>query len=143
MAADKCRVCGSDDIDHGSEHMGIVEFPDSICEACFRVMYPPVAPPPASPEPMPEWWTAVCAVPGAPVAFRRNGTGYRFVTLEVIRQLLATQGLHIVDEASAKVLEAMAEIPEESMGWAQAISHSLDAALEAELARREKEKRNA
>lgn len=35
-APDTCEVCGSDDIDHGVEHMGTVEFPESICEECWR-----------------------------------------------------------------------------------------------------------
>jgi hypothetical protein len=33
---DTCEVCGSEDIDHGTEHMGIVEFPENICEECYR-----------------------------------------------------------------------------------------------------------
>ncbi len=96
---------------------------------------------------MPEGWTAVCAVAGAPVAFRRNGPGYRFVTLKVIRQLLATQGLRIIDESSAKVLEAMALIPDGTIRhlasqMAVDFSSTTADALKAELARREKEKRN-
>lgn len=34
---ERCRVCGgTEGIDHGSEHMGAVEFPESICETCYR-----------------------------------------------------------------------------------------------------------
>lgn len=38
-SADKCHQCGSTDIDRGTEHMGAVEFPESICESCFRLRY--------------------------------------------------------------------------------------------------------
>lgn len=76
----------------------------------------------------------MCAVPGAPVAFRRNGPGYRFVTLEVIRQLLSTQGLAVVEEAEAKVLEAIDTIPEQELrcsgnwyGWAKPIGEAVRA----------------
>ncbi len=165
------------------------------CQVChappgWHMCKPPVAPPPASPEPMPEGfadpteadrsrgdfgigfaatatryaedigepempegWTAVCAVAGAPVAFRRNGPGYRFVTLKVIRQLLATQGLRIVDDASAKVLEACAAmrlyeyepeddplIPQELGDDCYIYTDDQHAIAKAELARREKEK---
>lgn len=35
-APDKCHVCGSTDVDHGAEHMGAVEYPENICESCYR-----------------------------------------------------------------------------------------------------------
>jgi hypothetical protein len=34
---DRCDHCGSADIDHGAEHMGSVEFPESICQRCFEL----------------------------------------------------------------------------------------------------------
>ena len=92
---------------------------------------PPVAPPPASPEPMPSGWNF----------------GGVFVKLEAIRLVLAEHGLHIVDESSANVLEAMAAVPRETLERSLANTlhgpeHSRAPAA-AELARREKEKRNA
>jgi hypothetical protein len=88
---------------------------------------------------MPEGWDAVCAVPGAPVAFRRNGPGYRFVTLEVMRQLLATQGLHIVSEADRKVLDALVDVSDQELRDAIAspvTSIEVTQFARAELARR-------
>lgn len=70
-----------------------------------------------------------------------GGYGDRMcLPLPVLRALLSAHGLHIVSEADKRVLEAMAEIPEESMSWAQAISHSLDEALVAELEARKTRK---
>ncbi len=64
------------------------------CPGCPKAE-PPVAPPPASPEPMPE-----------PLINVGASTGPYWVRPDRLRALLATQGLHIVDAASAKVLEA-------------------------------------
>lgn len=56
---------------------------------------------------MPSGWEVIES-PGVGVAFRRAGSGYRYITLDVIEALLATQGLHIVDEASTKTRIARA-----------------------------------
>jgi hypothetical protein len=54
----------------------------------------------ALPEPqMPDGWEAFPSALGQPV-FRRSDNGYRFITLEVMRKLLATQGLAIVPATS-------------------------------------------
>lgn len=54
-----------------------------------------------------------------------------------IRDALAKLDLHVVDGKDLKILEAMGDIPTESMGWAQGLSTTLDFALQCELDKRE------
>lgn len=116
---------------------------------------------PACPEPMPEGWESDSRDvwhnpdPNPENAYNarwwgahHNGIyveGYDsavVVPLPVLRALLATQGLRIVDEASAKVLEACAALTEPDLVELHHQTLTRGAVAETELARREKEKRN-
>ncbi len=125
---------------------------------CTRCMFeasthkPPVAPPPASPEPMPEGWAKPEMGGWRPVGptasgeplFRRDRCCV--ITVAQLRSLLATQGLRIVDDASAKVLEAIRDAEIEIVGGVNRQRKRFmfelqeHAVCESELARREKEK---
>ncbi len=81
---------------------------------------------PASPEPMPEgwertqherqyyheagFWVLACLPNGLEI--QHGGEDNARVSLSMLQALLATQGLTVVDEASANVLEAMAKVNE-------------------------------
>lgn len=40
-AAEACRMCNrTGGIDHGAEYFGAREFPDSVCEDCYRMRHP-------------------------------------------------------------------------------------------------------
>ena len=71
---------------------------------------PPVAPPPASPEPMPEgWpdgWRWYNTVRSGGRPYLAHTSEDVELTIDNLRAMLAFQGLSIVDESSAKVLEA-------------------------------------
>lgn len=107
--------------------------------------------PPASPEPMPEpdnvWFCVGCNDANVTRSDAERWClmcGVDLCSLGQLRALLATQGLRIVDDASAKVLEASSKLRISKMGldgvpYIQTDGFATRHA-EAELARREKEK---
>lgn len=76
-------------------------------DACKRLHGPPAAPPPAA---MPEGWEFS---PGHGGVFRSVDL---VISLKLIRELLAGQGLRIVGEADVKVLEAIDAMPMSAFG---------------------------
>lgn len=57
---------------------------------------------------IPSGWEVIES-PGVGIAFRRAGSGYRYVTLEIIRELVATVGLQVVPRSGDQIAPDAAE----------------------------------
>lgn len=86
--------------------------------------------------PIPSGWEVI-EMPGGGVAFRRAGSGYRYVTLDIIESLLATCGRHVVSDLDKAALDALDGIePATFRSWLVRGFKTVEALAKAALARK-------
>ena len=85
---------------------------------------------------IPSGWEVI-EMPDRGIAFRRAGSGYRYVTLDTIESLLATCGLHIVDDLDKAALDALDGMqPATFRSWLVRGFTTVEALAKAALARK-------